>query len=91
MEKVQERIRQLKARQLELEALMPTLDYVNNKISDAYYLHGAAAAKAIADHYRPQLLEREGWREEYNANEAELASLSTQPEAEAVEIEIKEE
>lgn len=90
MEKVQERIRQLKARQLELEALMPTLDFVNNKISDAYYLHGAAAAKAIADHYRPQLLEREGWREEYNANETELASLRAQLGEEVEQTEIME-
>ena len=69
---------------------MKGYDYINNVISDAYYLHGAAAAKAIADKYRPQLLEREAWREEYNANKAELASLRAQPEAEGEQIEIRE-
>ena len=69
---------------------MKGYDYINNKISDAYYLHGAAAAKAIADEYRPQLQEREAWREEDNNNETELASLRAQLDAEAAEIEIKE-
>ena len=69
---------------------MKGYDYINNKISDAYYLHGAAAAKAIADEYRPQLLEREAWREEYNANEAELASLRAQLGEEVEQTEIME-
>ncbi len=87
----QEQISSLESRRHELRSLMKGYDYINNEIIDAYYLHGAAAAKAIADKYRPQLLEREAWREEYNANEAELASLRAQLDAEAAQIEIKEE
>ena len=86
----QEQISAKESRHHELRKLMKGYDYIDNKITDAYYLHGAAAAKAIADHYRPQLLEREGWREEFNIIEAELISLRAQRDAKAAEIEIKE-
>ena len=60
---------------LELRGKMQSLDYINNKISDAYYLHGAASAKAIAEQYKPALQQREAWRTEYNEVEAQIAEL----------------
>lgn len=75
----------LESRQLELQAKMKSLDYINNKISDAYYLHGAQAAKNIAESYRPQLEEREGWREEFNQNQEAIAVLKEEIAAEEAE------
>lgn len=75
----------LESRQLELQAKMKSLDYINNKISDAYYLHGAQAAKNIAESYRSKLEEREGWREEFNQNQETIAALKEEIAAEAAE------
>lgn len=75
----------LESRQLELQAKMKSLDYINNKISDAYYLHGAQAAKNIAESYRPKLEEREGWREEFNQNQEAIAVLKEEIAAEEAE------
>ena len=78
----------LESRQLELQAKMKSLDYINNKISDAYYLHGAQAAKNIAESYRSKLEEREGWREEFNQNQETIAVLKEEIAAEAAEAAI---
>jgi len=75
----------LESRQLELQAKMKSLDYINNKISDAYYLHGAQAAKNIAEAYRHKLEEREGWREEFNQNQEAIAVLKQEIAAEEAE------
>lgn len=75
----------LESRQLELQAKMKSLDYINNKISDAYYLHGAQAAKNIAEYYRSKLEEREGWREEFNQNQEAIAVLKEEIAAEEAE------
>lgn len=75
----------LESRQLELQAKMKSLDYINNKISDAYYLHGAQAAKNIAEAYRLKLEEREGWREEFNQNQEAIAVLKEEIAAEEAE------
>lgn len=72
----------LDSRQLELQAKMSSLDYINHKISDAQYLHGAAAAKQVADQYRDKLEQREAWREEFNQNEETLATLREELAAE---------
>jgi len=66
---------------------MKSKDYINNKISDAYYLHGAAAAKQVAENYRESLEAREGWREEYNEVESQIAALKAQLESEQAEAE----
>lgn len=71
----QERKSQLQSRQHELQVLMESLDYINHKIEDARVLHGETAAQEVADEYRPKLQQRESWRAEYNANEAEIAEL----------------
>ena len=78
----------LESRQLELQAKMKSLDYINNKISDAYYLHGAQAAKNIAESYRSKLEERESWREEFNQNQETIAVLKEEIAAEAAEAAI---
>ena len=75
----------LESRQLELQAKMKSLDYINNKISDAYYLHGAQAAKNIAEAYRHKLEEREGWREEFNQNQEAIKVLEQEIAAEEAE------
>ncbi len=83
----QEQIGALESRLLELGALMRSKDYINNKISDAYYLHGATAATQVAENYREDLEAREGWRDEYNQVEAQIVALRTQLTAEQAEVE----
>ena len=73
----QEQINALQSRQLELKALMASVDYVAQKISDAKYLHSDRAASNLAAEYRDKLEEREQWRTEYNNNEEMLEELRT--------------
>lgn len=83
-----EQLNTLEARQLDLQAKMESRDYINNKISDAYYLHGAQAAKTVAESYRSKLEERESWREEFRQNRETIAILKAEiatEEAEAIE------
>lgn len=82
---VQDQINALESRQLELKAKMKSLDYINNKIEDTRILHGATAAKAVENEYKSKLQEREGWREEFNQNEATLKTLRAQVAQEAAE------
>lgn len=82
---VKEQISALESKQLELKAKMAAYDYINHKIDDARILHGAAAAKAVENEYKPKLMEREGLREEYNQNEATLKTLRAQEAQEAAE------
>ena len=77
-----ERISALRSRLHDLKVKIESLDYVDNKIIDARYLHGEAAAKKVADEYRERLLEREAWRQEWNEIEAELVTLEAEPEEE---------
>jgi len=86
----QERINALESRQLELQAKMKSLDYITNKISDAYYLHSATAAREVANSYRAKLEEREAWRSEYNENEETLAALYAQRAQEEAETDAEE-
>lgn len=80
--KNRERISALRSRMHDLKVKIESLDYVDNKIIDARYLHGEAAAKKVADEYRERLLEREAWRQEWNEIEAELVALEAEPEEE---------
>lgn len=75
-----ERISALRSQLHDLKVKIESLDYVDNKIIDARYLHGEAEAKKVADEYRERLLEREGWRQEWNEIEAELATLEAEPD-----------
>lgn len=89
-----EQLSELEARQLDLQAKMESKDYINNKISDAYYLHGAQAAKTVAESYRSKLEERESWREEFRQNRDAITILKAEiatEEAEAIEAHEPEE
>ncbi len=72
---IQEQINILESKQLELRAEMQSKDYINNKISDAYYLHGEEAAQNVVKTYREALEAREVQRAEYNANEVAIKKL----------------
>lgn len=75
MENLQDQLNALESRQLELQSLMASLDYVSQKISDAKYLHGDEAATVVAAEYHVKLEARESWRSEFNANEVQIAEL----------------